>query len=169
LCRANNDATLDWIAREHPDTVVMLASWSFYSGVDFDRLDLGEVLRTAARVRALGVRRVLVLGPLPRWLEHAPDIVLREWQRRGVIVDRTMIELDPSLTPVDAALKSALGADIAPNIRYVSPLRRLCDTRGCQILTTYRGRLEPMAWDDAHLTVAGSEFLARSVLSDIER
>jgi hypothetical protein len=67
LCRSINDATFDFIAREHPDTVVMLASWSFYSGDAFDRLDLAEVARTAARVRALGVRRVLVLGPLPRW------------------------------------------------------------------------------------------------------
>jgi hypothetical protein len=36
-------------------------------------------------------------------------------------------------------------------------------------LTSFRGRLEPMAWDDAHLTVAGSEVVARAVLPDIER
>jgi hypothetical protein len=165
LCKATNDATFDFIAREHPDTVVMLASWSFYSGAAFDRLDVADVARTATRVRALGVRRVLVLGPLPRWLEHQPDVVLRLWEREHRIIDRTTTELDPALTASDDALRAALPADIA----YVSPLRRLCDARGCKVLTTYRGKLEPMAWDDAHLTAAGSEVLARSLLPDIER
>ena len=165
LCRSINDATVDFIAREHPDTVVMLASWSFYSGDAFDRLDLAQLARTAARVRALGVRRVLVLGPLPRWLEHQPDVVLRDWRRTHEILDRTTTELDPSLASFDAALRAALPADIA----YVSPLRRLCDAHGCKVLTTYHGRLEPLAWDDAHLTVAGSEVIARAVLPDIER
>jgi lysophospholipase L1-like esterase len=108
---------------------------------------------------------VLVLGPLPRWLEHQPDVVLRLWQRTQTIVDRTTIELDPALGATDDALRAALPADI----RYVSPLGRLCDAHGCKVLTNYRGKLEPLVWDDAHLTIAGSEVLARALMPDIER
>ncbi len=160
-CRSTNDFVLQFIKEQRPDTVVMLASWSFYAGGEFDRLDLAEIARTVERIRSLGVRKVVVLGPLPRWLEHQPNIVLREWRRRHSIVERTFAEFDTNVISFDERIDGALAG--MPST-FVSPIRILCKPDGCPIVTRRDDQLFPMAWDDAHLTVEGSRTVARALL-----
>jgi len=156
-CLANNDHVLRVVEREQPDTVVMLASWSFYTGSAFEKLEASDVARTVKQLKQLGVRHVVVLGPLPRWLEHEPNIVLREWQRTNTIVERSSLGLDTRVPAFDHGLAAALADSTAT---FVSPWKTLCNGDGCALITRQGTQLFPMAWDDAHLTVEGSRTLA---------
>jgi hypothetical protein len=160
-CKSINEFVFHYIEQQRPDTVVMLASWSFYAGGEFERLDIGEIDRTVERLRSAGVRQVFILGPLPRWTEHQPNVVLREWDRTHSIVSRTNTNFDPSVLAYDRSINNALAASRGS---YLSPIGLLCDAGGCPVLTQREGRLFPMAWDDAHLTLEGSEDVARRLL-----
>jgi len=163
-CEANNDHVLRFVERERPDTVVMLASWSFYTGGAFEKLALTDVARTVERLRGLGVRRVVVLGPLPRWVEHQPNIVLREWQRTHSIVERSRLGFDDRVLSFDRELRVALEG--LPST-FVSPLQTLCTADGCPLVTHQGDQIFAMAWDDAHLTVEGARAVARALQPQI--
>ena len=159
-CEANNEHVLRFVERERPDTVVMLASWSFYTGGAFEKLAFTDVARTVEQLRKLGVRKLVVLGPLPRWLEHQPNIVLREWQRTHTIVERSRIGFDDRILAFDKDLAAAL-AD-SPST-FVSPLQTLCTADGCPLVTRRGAQVFPMAWDDAHLTLEGADTVAQAL------
>jgi peptidoglycan/LPS O-acetylase OafA/YrhL len=162
-CRAENDATLRFIEREKPDAVILLAAWSFYSGKEYELLEMSRIKATIARIRAAGVQNIVLVGPLPRWLEHQPNVALREWNSTHSVVTRSKLNFDQSVVETDGAMRDALGG-VA---QYVSPLESLCDRQGCQILVRDADAWWPVAWDDAHLTQPGSELVGRLVLSHI--
>jgi hypothetical protein len=159
-CEANNEHVLRFVERERPDTVVMLASWSFYTGDAFEKLALPDVARTVEQLRKLGVRKVVVLGPLPRWLEHQPNIVLREWQRTHTIVERSRLGFDDRVLAFDRDMAVAL-AD-SPST-FVSPIQTLCNADGCPLIAHRGTQVFPMAWDDAHLTLEGADMVAKAL------
>jgi len=159
-CEANNEHVLRFVERERPDTVVMLASWSFYTGDAFEKLALPDVARTVEQLRKLGVRKVVVLGPLPRWLEHQPNIVLREWQRTHTIVERSRLGFDDRVLAFDRDMAVAL-AD-SPST-FLSPIQTLCNADGCPLIAHRGTQVFPMAWDDAHLTLEGADTVAKAL------
>lgn len=57
--------------------------------------------------------------------------------------------LDPLMAELASELKAV----------YLSPIQTLCDTDGC--LVREEGKPFLFAWDDVHLTEAGSVYLAR--------
>lgn len=141
-----------------PDTVILAARWTW--GYD-EALLLGGLRDAVRELRASGVRRVVVVGPLPVWRPSLPaaySASLREgrsspnleFEGRGLL--RTLPEND---SLVRAAAESS-GAE------YVSPIETLCDkgVRACRALADPE---HLMSFDDAHLTREGSAFLAARI------
>ena len=81
-------------------------------------------------------------GPVPQ--------ILNMLARRGRSTDR--------LTPLNAFLSDAPVAQVARADRaaFFSPRQALCSAQGC-LLTTGG---QPIHWDEGHLSVAGSVYLA---------
>ena len=158
-CRALNDQVLHYVVQNKSDTVLILASWSLYRGQsDFGKVEMADLVRTVGRLRDAGAGRVIVLGPLPRWLEPEPDVILRLWDQAAAVPEKTALKLDPSVFAADAQLEAALRDTSA---EYVSVLGLLCAEGACRLQASRDGQTYPMAWDDAHLTVPGSVEVAR--------
>ena len=157
-CRAINDDNLRLITETKPDTVVLAANWTLYDGGGWERLDPAALTRTAALLRAAGVRRVVVIGQLPRWQISQPTALLTQWRETGTLPTRNDRSLSPSAWPADRAVGAAAAA---AGVRFISPMSHLCDATGCQLTVSSGGTIYPVAWDDAHLTGQASLALAR--------
>jgi hypothetical protein len=162
---ASNVAVLKRIERLRPDTVIMAAAWTLYlTGVDGRRLmDPSYLSGTVRTLRNAGVRRVVVFGSVPVWTINQPRVALRLWQRSGAVPERTRAYLEPTVPPVNARIAAAaLGAGAV----FISPFDLLCNPSGC-LLSADTQSAVPIAWDNAHLTDAGSELLLRLAAAEI--
>ena len=158
-CAQVNAFVCDRIAQLRPSTVVLAANWSAYldpeSGVHQpEPLDL--VSQTIAALRSQGVQDVIVVGPLPRWHTAPPRILLKAWADELPLPERSTQVLDEKVILLDQALETAVSASGA---RYFSPIGALCDPRGCIVSIRAGGRVHAIAFDETHLTAAGSRWL----------
>ena len=164
-CRYFNDSVVRRLTELRPSTVLLMAHWRNYAAKDSEEnpLDLGALTRTVARLRALGVARIVVIGSLPEWSIAQPRVSLCLWRDTGAAVYRSNAYLDAALADVDSAVQSAA---IGSGAMFLSPRRALCNASGC-LLSTEPQTLSPLAWDTGHLTIPGSELLMGLLSQDI--
>ncbi len=135
------------VARERPDRVILAAVWG-----NFDWMRLGLTLQALQRA---GVRRIEVVGPVPRWLPSLPIVLIRNGATMAETPLRLKRGLDPEIASLDATMRPFVEQHGA---RYLSPYAALCDAGGC--LTRIGDQPESMLqWDVSHLTAAGSDYL----------
>lgn len=140
---------LDELARLRPDTVMLAALWT--------RSEWRELEATVARLRELGIRHIVVIGPVPEWERGLPQQLMNYhlWHRFAPVPARLPSGWEQKPLEVDAAMAAfcrALGVD------YVSPLRVLGNADG------YLVRLGDTAdtitsFDYGHLTPAASRYV----------
>jgi peptidoglycan/LPS O-acetylase OafA/YrhL len=154
-CVTSNRAALDAIRATRP-AVVIVAQKDRHERTDWDAV--------ASRLRALGVQRVIVVGPLPMWQPNLPDVVSRNWGRpfdrvsEGLIADRA--DIDRRLATRFADSKQ---------VTYVSMIAKLCNTGGCLARIPGNDPWSLMTFDDGHLTTAASDYVAAAVLAPVLR
>ena len=164
-CKAFNDDALRTIIALKPDIVLMEGNWwwYFYGPGDWNKLGLDDLRRTVQQVLASGVPRVVVFGDLPGWTMAQPRVALKIWLKTGQVQTRTRSYLNDLSTRTDLQIGQGIASTGAV---FVSPIATLCNERGC--LTTARDDVwAPVAWDEAHLTQAGSELLVKDTASRI--
>lgn len=161
-CAAINDHVLERIETLKPDTVILSGRWSLYDGSEgWGLIEAAEVRDTLAALKASGVRRIVVVGQFPIWTLPPQKILARNYQLG-------MLTLSSSATgalPADAASyldRAALARETharqlwsAPGVTFISPRETLCKNGRCLLLTPGRNH-DPIAWDQGHLTAAGS-------------
>ena len=157
-CREINDENLRLIAASPPDVVILSANWTLYDGGGWEKLAPEALARTATLLRQAGVRRVVLLGPMPRWQISQPTALLTQWRETGTLPTRNDRYLHPSSWPADALVRSAA---TDAGVIFVSPMSHLCDTTGCMLTLQADGKTYPVAWDEAHLTGQAAIALAR--------
>ncbi|HEY6456404.1 MAG TPA: acyltransferase family protein [Steroidobacteraceae bacterium] len=167
-CRPFNDAAFARIKALKPDIVVLEATWWWYSDAspEADRLNLAALQATVRRLSLAGVSRVVVFGVLPQWEIAQPKVGMKLWVDTRSLPERTNAYLVAESERMDSLVREAVSTTRAV---FVSPIDALCTERGC-LLTTNRSTWTPVAWDAAHLTDAGSDYLiartASSILGD---
>lgn len=148
-CKAINDDTLRRIVASPPDVVILASNWSLYDGGGWEKLEPEALTRTASLLRAAGVRRIVILGQLPRWQISQPTALLTQWRETGTLPTHNNRYLHPSSWPAD---RLAGAAAAAAGVHFVSPMSHLCDATGCILTIHADGKIYPVAWDDAHVT-----------------
>ncbi|OFA00274.1 acyltransferase family protein [Duganella sp. HH101] len=151
-CERSNWFALQTIAEARPDVVVVAQN-------------LGHTLqgmrRIAARLRGLGVPRVVFTGPVPHWTEELPKLMATElWLTKP---RRTFHGVDRELMAHNAALQAGFprGGDAV----FVNVMDFFCNQDGC---LTYLGddpRSGITTFDASHLMPQASDLLARDLLS----
>ena len=158
-CARVNQFVLQRIQQLRPHTVVLAANWAAYTEQTTGVQQLSPVagiIQTMAELRARGAGAVVVFGPLPTWQPAAPNLLLREWRASNRILEFAEPVLDPRTVALERFLEQAASAAGA---RYVSPRRTLCDARGCALSTPVGDVRHATAFDQTHLTAAGSRLL----------
>jgi hypothetical protein len=106
---------------------------------------------------------VLVMGSLPTWKIYQPRVAFEIWRQQHVLEDRTREYLDSEPFAADSLARAAVAGTGAV---FVSPLALLCNGRGC-LLSTEPHAAVPVAWDNDHLSLAGSELVAGRALESL--
>ena len=152
-CPAINASAIARI-RELKPQIVMLAAW----WVSYD--DLTPLARTVAMLKAIGVERIVVMGPAPNWAHPLPEVLVAAFERDPFhrVPNRTSVGLLPNAGQAERQLREI----VAPlGVVYVSMLDILCDADGCLARIGDSGA-DFTAWDSSHLTASGSELVIRA-------
>lgn len=150
-CQQSNWFALGQIARSKPDVVVVAHNGVHPPETMFDLAD---------HLKKIGAKKVVFVGSVPHWKHPLPVVVAtRLWPQTPRF---SSLESDDKFIFYDRYLKEKLSG--AP-FQYVSAIDVFCRDGGC---LTYVGNDRTAgltAADDAHLTVAASEYLARQSLA----
>ena len=156
-CAAFNAAVLQELRVLAPDLIILEAHWALYTGErGGSRFDAALLRRTIEQLEAAGLRHIVVMGSLPTWKIYAPRVAFEIWRRGEGVQSRTAEFLDPEPFAADRAVRSAVAGTQA---RFISPLDLMCAQGICQIFTSPHATTT-IAWDNDHLSLAGSAFLA---------
>ncbi len=152
-CNKSNAQAYETVAKFKPE-LVLLAQNSGHEFVDWETM--------AAKLKALGVKNVWLIGPVPHWQPELYKIMARPTNR----LPRLSIGLKESEWEVDGLLKSRYQQ--STNIRYISLMDTLCNKKeGC---LSYIGD-QPIdgitTFDYGHLTSVASLYVARQALAPL--
>jgi peptidoglycan/LPS O-acetylase OafA/YrhL len=150
-------AQMEAFFRDHkPELVVLSADWLEYSRPPRFEGMIADLRHTISQLRAFGVR-VVLLGPAVQFRTRLPSMLIRA-HLRGVEAKAGDFVL-PDVFALDRMMQAALPA--ADGFAYVSVLDAVCPAQQCPL--TVAGGV-PLAWDHAHLTAEGSEYVANKLL-----
>lgn len=153
-CPQANAFALHRIGALQPE-VVVLAQKDSHLETDWQVL--------SERLVSLGVERVILVGPVPRWGPSLPEVVATHYWDSPVPM--VAYGLDPHRAELDRALR--VRTEQIRGLTYVSVIDRLCNGDGCVgVLPAATGR-ELLAFDSGHLTPKGSVYVARQVLRPV--
>jgi hypothetical protein len=160
-CASANETVMQRLWQIKPDTVIMAGRWDWYDASG--TLDEQALEWTIARLRSMGVRRIVGVNQFPLWDAPVPKILARHYRTlRATFADPQ--QADAPLRDKDHLIQSAFAvsykvgrAFLTAGATVVSPPATLCNAEGC-LLTVPGTRLEPIASDQTHLTYAGSVF-----------
>ncbi len=150
-CERANAFALEAIARLKPELVIF-AQIGAHQQTDWDAM--------AARVRELGAKDVMLVGPSPQWRPSLPDVVVSQYWGRSFA--RVSYGLDTALPALDREMHAKYGGSTL--LRYVSIIDRLCNAEGCVGAVPGSNPPELIAFDFGHLTLQGSAYVAETVL-----
>ncbi len=134
-----------------PDLVILSADWLEYARPPrFDGM-IADIRQTISKLNGLGIR-VVLLGPAVQFRSRLPSMLMRVHLRR---VDARSDDLVlPDIFSLDQAMNAALPAH--ERFTYVSVVDAVCPMRQCPLAID--GGI-PLAWDHAHLTAEGSDYV----------
>ena len=114
-------------------------------------------------MQALGVKRVVVVGPVPMWLPSLPEVVTSQFW--GQSIGHIRYGLIEGRADEDARMSARYAG--AADMTYVPIIPRVCGTDGCQAAVPGSNPPELVAFDAGHLTPRGSAYIADLVLRPV--
>ncbi|HEV7600735.1 MAG TPA: acyltransferase family protein [Bradyrhizobium sp.] len=142
-----------------PDLVVISADWLEYArGSRFDGM-IADLKRTVAQINGRG-SAVVLLGPPVQFRSRLPAMLMRAQLRQvDLRVDDFVL---PDIFALDARMRAALPS--RDKFSYLSVVNAICPARQCPLTI---GDDIPLAWDHAHLTAEGSEYVVGRIGSTL--
>jgi peptidoglycan/LPS O-acetylase OafA/YrhL len=153
-CIDLNDEAFGVIRKIRPDVVVLHAMWN--EGTDFTNLR-----KTIAELKEAGIRRIVLLGPVPLWKRTLPFMLVNAYRFSHDVPDRILRGV--SGPGVDALLMQFAKDE---HIEFVSARASFCNADGCLTRTSHAAR-DVVVWDIVHLSETGSRFLAHAIVNDL--
>lgn len=152
-CDQSNYFAIKTIKESQPDVVVIAQN------EDHSPKTLQEI---AAFLKALGVSRVILVGPVPHWDQSLPHILARSRlylpRRMGTHLVSKHIELNDTL---NRTLLTDSGQ------KYADLMKLLCNEEGCITHLGNDVKKTITSYDYGHLTPFASDFVAQGLLVDL--
>ena len=149
-CQTSNEFAIDFIRKHKPARVFAVQAG------DHQLTDWKEM----ARMVEANHGELVLIGPVPQWRPSLPVIVAKNLKAKhdyvGEGLDLKILEIDKQLHTVYKKSK----------IRFVSVVEKLCKTNKCRAKVPSYDGFDLIAFDYGHLTPAGSDFIAKTVLQD---
>lgn len=150
-CKTINARVFEDIKNKNYQKIIIAGAWNLYKW--------DEISSTINELHSIGISDITLIGPVPRWKNGLPRALLMAQQNDPLrlIPYRMHDGLITDFYALDDSMR-----DFAKNkkIHYFSPRYFLCNTNGC-ITRTEFDEGDIAAWDEAHLTASGSNFLVQ--------
>jgi peptidoglycan/LPS O-acetylase OafA/YrhL len=172
VCAANNELVRERLKLLKPDTVIMAArQWYDYDHRGISESDDETLIQaTIADVRALGVRRIVMIGRFPVWRTPPRRILAQAYRFRtaGLIgIDAIPTRNNSYLETTAAAENERLRHFLeAKGVEFISPTPTFCNEDGC-LLAVPDGSGKPVTYDGAHLISEASVYFVRERAREI--
>ena len=114
-CDAANEIVLDLIKSSHPEIVLLHAWW------DGNR-DLKKLWETIGQLKALNVKQIVILGPVPVWKRTLPHTLVNFYRWQHTIAERIAAGVSG---PEDDARMEAFSR--SAGTEYISAWHMLCN------------------------------------------
>lgn len=157
ICDKTNSLAMKTIAEVRPE-VVLIAQQREHS--------IERMKSIADRLAAIGVKKVVFIGPVPQWKTYLPTIIAKRLQfyRPEEIPQRSRLGLRQDVAEAnDALARQAAGQKFV----YVDLFRAFCNTEGCLTRLGPKLDADSVTWDYGHLTPMASTYLARNLLAGV--
>jgi hypothetical protein len=100
------------------------------------------------KLKALGVKKVLFLGPTPQWNTELPKILARQlWITKP---KKTHVGINQDILATNSALLRGFQNDA--DVQFVNVIGLFCDNTGCLTHTGDDLKESITTWDYGHLT-----------------
>jgi peptidoglycan/LPS O-acetylase OafA/YrhL len=159
FCKENNDFVMQQIAELRPDVVVLHGTWLNAQAV----IENG-VTETVRQLKALHIRKIVFLGPPPRWngIGLSANVVDYYYEHGlKIIPSRTKYRLVQE--DVDEQMRQIA---IKNDIPYISIQKILCNADGCLVRIGPNGQYLT-AFDPGHVTLPGAIYVTRQILPEL--
>ena len=164
-CSQNHQRALDLIGQHRPQVVILAGAWTLYrQGEDPDNSALDGLRDTMAQLKSLGVRQIIVVGPLPQWRVPLPGLLLKHWRADGEL-PATLTE---GLLPAPFVLEPPLRTLVeGAGATFYSVQNQWCTEFGCKTTVLNSQGWTALAFDESHLTLAGSRLVAQGLMQAV--
>ena len=151
-CNRANRFAIEKIAEVNPDKVILAQS------VDHQSTDFAALV---ARLRGIGVRQVILVGPVPQWQPSLYKLILKSYW--GAVPQRLNHHLRQSVFTTDRITKERY--EQSPELTSISLVDSLCDGNAC--LTHLDGHPKEglITYDYGHFTLPASEYVVRNFIA----
>jgi hypothetical protein len=154
VCNKTNRFIWEKLASIKPSIVILAES----GGHTTERYDA-----VITRLKKLGVKTVILMGPVPQWTSFLYKIILRKyWHHTD---NRLDVYLDKKILNIETALKAKY--QYANDVRYVSLIDSLCNAQGCLTNLNNDRKAGLITYDYGHFTLPASEYVARTILAPV--
>lgn len=166
-CSTGNADVIEQIRRDPPDVILLYAAWANYS----DTWEAGSPLAskfssTLSQLQRIGVRKIVVLGPAPKFMPSLPELVVSHWLQSGksLLPDRVTEGLSTLVQDVDQRIDEVAKQHDAV---FISAYNYLCAPRGGGLTHALGSKSDLVSWDYGHFTTAGATMMARHVVATL--
>lgn len=156
VCDTSNILALDVIERVIPKVVIIAQ----FSGIDTKN----DIKSVVAKLKAYGVERVIVMGPVPRYEVSLYQIVLRQYwlhTPRRISTNLTQEPFDE-----DASLKGKYSKGEG-GFKYISVIDELCNVDGCLSYLGQDMKKGLVSFDYGHFNAATSLFVVNNLIASL--
>ncbi|UFZ04403.1 acyltransferase [Bradyrhizobium ontarionense] len=160
-CRGANDFVAERLAVLKPELVILYSTWS-YSAEDLRK----GLQLTVARLRDIGVSKIVLLGPPATWLGDGlvSNLLDYYFQTYSLLPERTFYRSNDNWTHALEEFLEGQAKTLA--IQYISTRQIMCNNDGCLARIGKDGS-DLTSYDIGHLTYPGSIFVARQALDAV--
>jgi peptidoglycan/LPS O-acetylase OafA/YrhL len=149
-CDEGNNIVFDFIKSSHPEIVLLHAMWDKNG-------DLDKLRETIRQLKAIGIPRIVILGPVPVWKRTLPHSLVNFYRLQHAIPDRIAAGVSG---PQDDERMEVFSR--AAGVEYISAWHTLCNTEGC-LTRVGPAANDVVTTDIVHLSDAGSTFLVEAI------
>jgi hypothetical protein len=154
-CHSTNGFRIEEIRRLRPYEVILGGAWWAYPSVTLE-----DFARTIAAIRTTGVKRIVVVGDVTRWVEPLQQALFQYNQAHpGRLPTRMSYEVNGDVAIINAQYASWAAR---LHVGFADAESVLCNAKGC--LTRLGNKLDDLtAFDASHITAVASDFVVRAL------
>jgi hypothetical protein len=153
LCNKNNDYVWNYIKKEKPDTVILVARWYIFANFEWYESGLSSLQKTIDQIQKMGIERIILVGTSPEWGEPLPEILWKQQLSKSFFDEKMLNNRVANLRDINYNL---IEMSDAAQIQFIDPLKIWCESEIC---STYRDKDDfyVIQIDGDHLSVGAAK------------